>query len=331
MKQKCNLFPSRLLEKCRAKPYMGPMQLNGFHHLTAITADAPRNHNFYTQVLGLRMVKKTVNQDDTSAYHLFYADGLGSAGTDITFFDWPAARERRGTNAVVRTGLRIKGEKAISFWADRLKQLGVSAQKPSEENGRQIIEFEDFEGQRLALVSDESDSTANAWAKSPVAEEFQIRGLGPITLSVADNQYTDKILTDVMGMKRKTPFGDTTVYKMNGAGPVAELHVRVEPQLPRAMQGAGAVHHVAFNIEMADYDAWATRLQSLRIPNSGKVDRFWFKSLYFREPSGILFEIATNGPGFQADEPMDKLGETLSLPPFLESKRAAIEAGLKKL
>jgi glyoxalase family protein len=307
------------------------MELNGFHHLTAITADAPRNHQFYTQVLGLRMVKKTVNQDDTSAYHLFYADGLGSAGTDITFFDWPAAREKRGTNSVVRTGLRIKGETAISYWADRFKQLGVAADKPSEENGRQIIAFEDFEGQRLALVSDEAQTIANIWAKSPVPAEHQVRGLGPITLSVADNQYTDLILTDAMGMKRKTPFKDTLVYKMNGAGPVAELHVRVEPHLPLAIQGAGAVHHVAFNIAMDDYDAWASRLTQLRIPNSGKVDRFWFKSLYFREPSGILFEIATDGPGFQADEPMDKLGETLSLPPFLEAKRAAIEAGLKKL
>ena len=307
------------------------MQLNGFHHLTAITADAPRNHNFYTQVLGLRMVKKTVNQDDTSAYHLFYADGLGSAGTDITFFDWPAAREKRGTNSVVRTGLRIQGEKAISFWMDHFKQHGVKVEAPVDENGRQTISFEDFEGQRLALVMDEAQTPANIWEKSPVPPEHQIRGLGPITLSVADNQYTDLILTDAMGMKRKTPFGDTLVYKMNGQGPVTELHLKVEPNLPRAEQGAGAVHHVAFNIAMGDYDAWADRLQSLRIPNSGKVDRFWFKSLYFREPSGILFEIATDGPGFQADEPMDKLGETLSLPPFLEAKREAIEAKLKKL
>ena len=307
------------------------MQLNGFHHLTAITADAPRNHNFYTQVLGLRMVKKTVNQDDTSAYHLFYADGLGSAGTDITFFDWPAAREKRGTNSVVRTGLRIKGEKAVAYWVDRFKSLEVKAKKPAEENGRQIIEFEDFEGQRLALVIDESETAANIWAKSPVPAAHQIRGLGPITLSVADNQYTDLILTEAMGMKRKTPFGDTQVYKMRGQGAVAELHVKVEPGLPPAHQGAGAVHHVAFNIALGDYDAWASRLTQMRIANSGKVDRFWFKSLYFREPSGILFEIATDGPGFQADEPMDKLGETLSLPPFLESKRASIEAGLKKL
>ncbi len=307
------------------------MKLNGFHHLTAVTADAPKNHQFYTQVLGLRMVKKTVNQDDTSAYHLFYADGLGSAGTDITFFDWPTGRERRGTNSIVRTGLRIKGDKAFAYWSDRFKSLGVKAEAETEENGRRIIAFEDFEGQRLALVDDESDAPAHVWEKSPVLPQHQIRGLGPITLSVANLQFTDLILTDAMGMDRATAFGETQVYKMRGVGPVAELHVRVEPNLSPAVQGAGSVHHVAFNIPMGEYDAWAARLQQLRIPNSGKVDRFWFKSLYFREPNGILFEIATDGPGFQADEPMDKLGETLSLPPFLEAKREAIEAKLKKL
>jgi glyoxalase family protein len=305
--------------------------LQGFHHLTAITADAPQNHNFYTRVLGLRMVKKTVNQDDTSAYHLFYADGLGSAGTDITFFDWPAPRERRGTNAIVRTGLRIKGEKAFAWWSDHLANNKISAEKVTEENGRQVLHFEDFEGQRLSLVNDESDATPHTWAKSPVPEDMQIRGLGPITLSVPNLAPTDTVLTQLMGMTPATSFGETHVYKMSGVGPVAELHVRVEPKLPPASQGAGAVHHVAYNIPMADYELWTNRLKDMRIPNSGPVDRFWFKSLYFREPNGILFEIATNGPGFQTDEPLESLGETLSLPPFLEAKRAAIEAKLKKL
>jgi glyoxalase family protein len=307
------------------------MQLNGFHHLTAVTANAPRNHQFYTQQLGLRMVKKTVNQDDTSAYHLFYADGLGSAGTDITFFDWPTGPERRGTNSVVRTGLRIQGEKAFAWWSDHFKKQNIVAETIVEENGRMVLHFEDFEGQRLSLVDDESDSPANTWDKSPVPAEYQIRGLGPITLSVPDLKPTDMVLTQIMGMKPVTRFGDTHVYHMNGVGPVAELHVRVEPHLPQAQQGAGSVHHVAFNITMDQYTAWADRLRTMRVPNSGPVDRFWFKSLYFREPNGILFEIATDGPGFQADEPMETLGETLSLPPFLENKREAIEAKLKKL
>ena len=307
------------------------MQLNGFHHLTAITADAPRNHAFYTKVLGLRMVKKTVNQDDTSAYHLFYADGKGSPGTDITFFDWPANRERRGTNSVVNTGFRVKGEKAFSYWADRLKALGLIFDQPTEQFGRVTLNFEDFEGQRLSLVQDESATPFEIWEKSSVPAEHQIHGLGPITLSVHELAPTEVVLTKIMGMTKAAQHGNTHVYWMKGNGPVAELHVREEPNLPAAQQGAGAVHHVAFNIAMADYAAWTDRLKTMRVPNSGPVDRFWFKSLYFREPNGILFEIATDGPGFSADEPMDTLGETLSLPPFLEGRREQIEARLKKL
>jgi glyoxalase family protein len=307
------------------------MELKGLHHLTAVTADAPGNHNFYTETLGLRMVKKTVNQDDTTAYHLFYADGLGSPGTDITFFDWPVGRERRGTHSICRTGLRIKGEKAFQWWSDHLKAHGITADKAIERDGRLTLDFEDFEGQRLSLVDDEGTAETHAWAESPIAAEHQIRGLGPITLSVPDLRPTETVLTSVMNMAKAREFGNTSVFKMNGTGPVSELHVRVDKGLPPAQQGAGSVHHVAFNIPMTDYNAWASRLEEMRIPNSGPVDRFWFKSLYFREPNGILFEIATDGPGFATDESMENLGKTLSLPPFLESRRAQIEAGLKPL
>jgi glyoxalase family protein len=307
------------------------MQLNGLHHLTAITADAPSNHNFYTQTLGLRLVKKTVNQDDVSAYHLFYADGLGSPGTDITFFDFPTGRERRGTHSICRTGLRVKGEAAFKFWSDHFKSRGVTFEKAVERDGRLTIDFEDAEGQRLSLVDDDGLGEAHPWADSPIAGEHQIRGLGPITLSVPDLKSTDAVLTSVMGMTKVREFSDTSVYRMNGTGPVAELQVRVDKGLPIAQQGSGAVHHVAFNIPSADYNAWAARLKEFRVPNSGPVDRFWFKSLYFREPNGILFEIATDGPGFATDESMDNLGKTLSLPPFLEARRAQIEAGLKPL
>lgn len=307
------------------------MQLNGLHHLTAVTADAPSNHNFYTKTLGLRMVKKTVNQDDVSAYHLFYADGLGSPGTDITFFDWPVGRERRGTHSICRTGLRIKGEAAFGWWSDHLKKLGVTHEKAVERDGRLTIDFEDFEGQRLSLVNDEGAGETHPWDQSPIPAEHQIRGLGPITLSVPDLKPTEVVLTQVMNMTKAREFGNTSVFKMNGTGPVSELHVRVDAGLPPAQQGAGSVHHVAFNIPSADYTAWTNRLKELRIPNSGPVDRFWFKSLYFREPNGVLFEIATDGPGFATDESMENLGKTLSLPPFLEARRAQIEAGLKPL
>jgi glyoxalase family protein len=307
------------------------MQLNGIHHLTAITADAPGNHAFYTGTLGLRLVKKTVNQDDVSAYHLFYADGIGSPGTDITFFDWPVGRERRGTNSICRTGFRVAGEAAIGWWSDRFAKLHVKHDKAHVHDGRLTLDFQDPEGQRLSLVDDAGTGTAHPWSESPVPAAHQIRGLGPITISVPDLKPTDALLTHVMGMKPTRRYSETHVYKMNGEGPVAELHVAVEPNLPPAGQGAGGVHHVAFNIPSADYAAWTQRLREMRIPSSGPVDRFWFKSLYFREPNGILFEIATDGPGFATDEPMEGLGKTLSLPPFLEAKRAQIEASLKPL
>ena len=306
------------------------MILKGFHHLTAITADAPGNHNFYTQTLGLRLVKKTVNQDDTSAYHLFYADGIGSPGTDITFFDWPVGPEHRGTHSVSRTGFRVASAASLDYWQARFAELGVKHDGITEQAGWPALPFEDAEGQRLALVADDA-GVAHAWNASPVPAEHQIRGLGPITMSVPDLRHTDTLLTHLMDMVPTGTFNGTHVYKMGAAGAVGELHVTVDPAMPPASQGAGAVHHVAFNIPYAEYDGWAERLRRMKVPNSGPVDRFWFKSLYFREPNGVLFELATDQPGFATDEPMDKLGTTLSLPPFLEARRAQIEAGLKPL
>ncbi len=312
------------------------MQLTGIHHLTAISADAPGNRRFYEGVLGMRLVKKTVNQDDVSAYHLFYADGLATPGTDITFFDWPAAPERRGTHSIARTGLRVAGADALDWWRERFAEMGVKHGEIAERDGRLTLDFEDPEGQRLSLVDDGGAGEANPWAKSPVPANDQIRGLGPITLSVPDLLPTDAVLTAVMNMRpvRTYPHpenpGDTVhVYEMGEGGPAAELHVAVQPGMPAARQGRGGVHHVAFRTPDAEYGAWAERLNSMRIPNSGKIDRFYFKSLYFREPNGILFEIASDGPGFAADEPLEKLGERLALPPFLEPRRAEIEAGLK--
>jgi glyoxalase family protein len=315
------------------------MQLTGIHHLTAVTANAPGNHAFYTRGLGLRLVKKTVNQDDTSAYHLFYADGRGSPGTDITFFDWPVEREQRGTHSITRTGLRVAGADTLAWWTKRFQDLGVTHSDVVERDGRLTLDFEDPEGQRLSLIDDGGQGEeSHLWERSPVPAEHQIRGLGPITISVPDLTSTELVLTRLMGMARvrdyATPGNEgsrTHVYQMGEGGPAAELHVAVEPNLPIAQPGAGGVHHVAFRIPDADYKAWAERLNQMRVPSSGPVDRFWFRSLYFREPNGILFEIATDGPGFATDEPMDRLGETLSLPPFLEGRRQQIEAGLKAL
>jgi glyoxalase family protein len=314
------------------------MQLSGIHHLTAVSADAPGNVRFYTRVMGLRLVKKTVNQDDVSAYHLFYADGVAAPGSDITFFDFPAAPEKRGNNTITRTGFRVAGQATLQWWHDRLTKAAVKVGDIAEIDGRATLHFEDGEGQRLALVDDGGKGTSNPWDKSSVPVEHQIRGLGPIVMTVPELRPTDLVLTQVMNMKPVRDYahpeskGDGVhVYQMGGEGPAAELHVAVRPNLAPARPGAGGVHHVAFRSPDADYDAWAARLKEMRIPNSGKVDRYWFHSLYFREPNGILFEIATDGPGFAVDEPLNKLGETLVLPPFLEGERKRIEAGLKPL
>jgi glyoxalase family protein len=311
------------------------MQLTGIHHLTAISAKPRQNLAFYTGLLGMRLVKKTVNQDDVSAYHLFYADGKANPGTDLTFFDFPAAPEQRGTNSISRTGLRVAGEKALGYWRDRLKQAGGHTGEVIEVDGRLTLPFEDNEGQRLVLIDDGGMGEASPWERSPVPAEHQIRGLGPIVLTVHDLARTASVLTEAMNMRRVRDYAahgaQIHVFAMSGGGRAAELHV-LESKDAAARQGAGGVHHVAFRTpDDAQYEAWAQRLNELGIRNSGEVDRFYFRSLYFREPNGILFEIATDGPGFATDEPMETLGEKLALPPFLESRRAEIEAGLKPI
>ena len=315
------------------------MDLLGIHHLTAISAAIRENRRFYTQTLGMRLVKRSVNQDDVSAYHLFYADAKGSPGTDITFFDWPVPRESRGTRSIVRTCLRVKGPDALNWWVRRFDESGVNHGPVFERDGRLTVRFEDPEGQRLALVDDDGLGDApTPWARSPVPPEFQIRGLGPIVISVPTLNPTDVLLTRVFNMRqvRECPHPDNPatrvhVFEMGAGGPHAELHVAVQPDLPDARQGAGGVHHVAFRTPDADYDAWADRLNGFNIPNSGKVDRYWFRSLYVREPNGVLFEIATEGPGFAVDEDPATLGEKVVLPPFLEPHRAAIVANLKPI
>jgi glyoxalase family protein len=312
------------------------MKLTGIHHLTAVTANAAGNHSFYTQALGMRLVKKTVNQDDVSAYHLFYADGLASPGSDLTFFDWPVGRERRGTHSITQTALRVNGQKTLEWWKSRLDGMGIANAGIIERDGRLVLDFEDPEGQRLSFVDDGGRGEGHPWERSPVPAEHQIRGLGPIRISVPKIERTARVLTEAMDMRavREYRVGESAVhvFEMGEGGPAAELHVAVEPHLGPAQPGAGGVHHVAFRTpnEQTYQECWE-RLQTLRAPSSGPVDRYYFQSLYFREPGGILFEIATDGPGFATDEPLDKLGERLALPPFLEPRRAQIEAGLKPL
>jgi glyoxalase family protein len=316
------------------------MDLIGIHHLTAVSGNIRDNYRFYTRTMGMRLVKRSVNQDDVSAYHLFYADAAGSPGTDLTFFDWKMPPERRGTHSITRTHLRVRGRRTLDWWATRLQELSVSHSGVLERDGRLVLDFEDPEGQRLSLIDDGGHGLeSRAWEMSPVPPEHQVRGLGPIVMSVPDLAATDSILTRVMNMHRARDYRwadeaphTVHVYEMGTGGPHAELHVAVEPELPVSRLGAGGVHHVAFRTPTVEqYHRWTERLDALRIPNSGEIDRYYFRSLYFREPNGILFEIATDGPGFGVDEDPETLGNRIALPPFLESQREAIVAALEPI
>ena len=317
------------------------MQLTGIHHLTAVSAAIRENYRFYTRVLGMRLVKRSVNQDDVSAYHLFYADKVGTPGTDMTFFDWKVPRERRGTRSITRTHFRVTGDDTMRYWERRLAELNVPHGGIVERDGRSTLDFEDPEGQRLAFVDDGgAGDQPTPWERSPVAPAHQVRGLGPILMSVPILGPTDMILTRVLNMRpvREYPHPDSArdmvhVYEMGeGGGPHAELHVAVQPELSTVSPGAGGVHHVAFRTPNdEEYESWAERLNTLGVPNSGEVDRYYFRSLYLREPNGVLFEIATDGPGFGVDENPETLGEQVVLPPFLEPRREAIVANLQPI
>lgn len=316
------------------------MQLHGIHHLTAVSASIRENLRFYTGTMGMRLVKRSVNQDDVSAYHLFYADAAGAPGTDLTFFDWSMPPERRGTNAITRTSLRVTGADSLEWWASRLTELGVSHAGVSERGGRATLDLEDGEGQRLSLVDDGGlGDKPTAWKASPVPAERQIRGLGPIVMSVPELGSTGKLLTGLMEMNHSREYIEegeyphtVHVYEMHEGGPHAELHVTVEPERQRARLGAGGVHHVAFRTPNEDeYHQWHERLNLFGIRNSGEIDRYYFRSLYFREPNQILFEIATDGPGFGVDEDPETLGQKVALPPFLEQHRESIVANLEPL
>ena len=317
------------------------MQVHGIHHVTAVTSDVKRNHAFYTQVLGLRLVKKSVNQDDVSAYHLFYADNVGTPGTDMTFFDWPTiGADHRGTDSIVNTLFRVNGREALAYWLARFDEQGVHHEGLAEAAGRASLRFQDPEGQRLTLVDDQNAPFAGeAWADAAIPPAYALRGFHGIMLSVPQLARFDPILTRLMGFTQTgaypnpaNPQATILIYSMDGGGAGKEVHLLEEPQQPGAQLGRGGVHHVAFRLRTdAEQQEWLQFLDQIGVPNSGLVDRYYFRSLYFRVTPGILFELATDEPGFTVDEPLESLGQQLALPPFLESRRRQIEAGLKPL
>ena len=317
-------------------------ELGGLHHVTAVTARAPENLAFYTDVLGLRLVKKTVNQDDVSAYHLFYGDELGNAGTEVTFFDWAqAAPNRPGHGEVAAVALRVPSRAALEWWQRRFDERGVPHGEIGERDGRAVLSFTDPEGQRLELIEDRGAAVPGGtpWSGGAIPAEYAIRGLAAATLTVARLEPTAGILTELLGFRKtgeyqspENPDERTVVFEMGPGGPGATLLVQVRPDLARARQGAGGVHHIAFRTPTdEEHEGWQRRLAAAGVGVTPVIDRYYFRSIYFREPGGVLFEIATDGPGFATDEDAAHLGERLALPPFLEPYRAQIEAGLRPL
>ncbi|MEK3922941.1 MULTISPECIES: ring-cleaving dioxygenase [unclassified Paenibacillus] len=319
------------------------MQIKGLHHVSALTAHADQNYRFYTNIMGLRLIKKTVNQDDVSVYHLFYGDEKGNPGTELTFFEIPmAGQTREGVNSISGTSLRVPSDAALTYWQQRFDEFEVPHGEIVERGGRATLSFTDFEGQRLILVSDENNTGVaggKPWDQSPVPAEYGIVGLGPIHLTVKDASLTAPVLTELLGFRAKGSYPaftpgqpDVLVFESGEGGSGSEVHVEERNDLAQERPGRGSVHHVAFRVDNEEeLKQWVERVHNFKFPNSGFVDRFYFRSLYFREANGILFELATDGPGFDTDEELEHLGESLALPPFLEGRRAEIEANLKPL
>lgn len=314
------------------------LSLTGVHHVSSVSAHIKRSRDFYVRVLGMRPVITTVNQDEPSMYHLFFGDGVGSPGSDMTVFDIPhSARELRGNNSIALTTFRVNGRAALEYWVERFNELGVANIGIITRDGRLAIDFDDYEGTQLSLVDDGGADAAHPWDESPVPAEFQIRGLGYVVIVVPTHKGTHDFLTLGLGLALdhtypldEAPEFTVNVYRIGGGGAHAEVHVIVRDDLPRARYGAGGVHHVALRVPPGQQPSdWVAKLNLLGYRNSDVVDRHYFQSVYVREPGHVLFELATDGPGFDVDGPLD--GARLSLPPSLAPRRAQIAARLAPL
>lgn len=310
--------------------------IKGAHHVTAITSSAEKIYEFFTYVLGLRLVKKTVNQDDIQTYHLFFADDAGSPGTDVTFFDFPGVPKGvHGTDEIFKTSFRVPDDEALVYWVKRFNRLNIKHSGIQEQFGKQTLSFVDFDEQHYQLISDEKNQGVEAgtpWKKGPVPLEYAIIGLGPVFVRVSNFDYFKSVLEQVLLFKEVAKEGSFHLFEMGEGGNGAQVIVEYNSVLPRARQGYGTVHHAAFRVEnRAELEEWMKQYQSFRVPNSGYVERYYFGSLYANISPGILFELATDGPGFMGDEPYETLGEKLALPPFLEAQREEIEKSVRSI
>jgi glyoxalase family protein len=297
--------------------------IDGIHHITLITGDAPRNVDFYARVLGLRLVKKTVNQDDPGVYHLFYSDEHGSPGADITFFEYPGAlRGTAGAGMVSAIQHRVAGEDALGYWEQRLGDEGVATAR-IDGGG---VRFADPEGMTHELVVSTGSDAALIAAHREVPREYALQGFEAVRAKVADPARSEALLRDVLG------FSDLGEHDWEARGASRGGRIVFEGSSERGIRGAGTVHHVAWAVLDAEQEQWRERVAASGARPTPVIDRFWFHSVYFREPGGILYELATlDGAGFAADETPDALGEKLVLPPFLEDQREQIEPRLTPL
>ena len=297
------------------------MRLEGVHHITAITADAPGNVDFYARVLGLRLVKKSVNQDDPTVYHLFYGDDEGSPGNDITFFEYPNARRGHPGAGMIHTiEWRVASAEALDFWEQRLATEGVESERADG-----YLTFSDPEGLEHGLAVVETGDEPLTADHPEVPKELALQGFNGVHAYTSDPERSRGFLEDTLRFDRR---GDSAwevrgeerggFYSFDRAG-------------DRGVQGAGTVHHVAWASPMDDHEAWHDRVSEAGVRPTPIIDRYYFRSIYFREPSGVLFEIATIGPGFTADEPLEHLGERLALPPDYEGLRDRLEQVLTPL
>lgn len=306
-------------------------EILGIHHVTAITADAQKNIDFYCGVLGLRLVKLTVNFDDPSSYHLYYGDELGHPGTVMTFFAWPGAPRGRSGPPQVTTVAFAVPEGAYEFWSERLKEFHVRARPVENRFSERVLGFEDPDGIQLELVA-VAKTEGYSPAGGPISAASAIRGFHGVTVSEEGYEITAKLLTDVMGFRADGNEGNRFRYRSSTDELAAVVDLLCVPDARRGGMGAGVVHHIAYRTpDDAQQAAWLTQLTGLDYNVSPVMDRVYFHSIYYREPGGVLFEIATDPPGFTLDQAPDQLGTKLMLPPWLETHRAELLRILPKL
>jgi glyoxalase family protein len=306
---------------------MERMKLEGIHHITAITGDAQKNVDFYAGVLGLRLVKKTVNQDDPTVYHLFFADEKGDAGSDLTFFEYPGAPPgRAGDGMIWGIRWRLGTEEALGFWEKRLKEQGIEV----ERGGGDVVRFADPEGLRHELEVVETSDEPLIAQHPQIPSELALQGFDGAIAYANNPDASRPLLEEALGFEPLPGESGQSGWECRGEGR-GGLWGYSEPSTERGLQGAGSVHHIAWASQMEDHEAWRQRVIEAGARPTPVIDRFYFRSIYFREPSGILFEIATLGPGFTVDEPLESLGEKLSLPPDYEHLREQVEPVLRPI